>query len=347
LPPKARWKTGVAEQNWSELYRKKFPIDRNTNILTAGSCFAQHIARYLRARKFKVIDAEPAPPGMSDACAKRFGYNLYSARYGNIYTARQLLQLAKESFGKFKPANAVWEKNGRYYDALRPNVEPDGLPDQEEVAVQRLDHLLRTRRAFKSADLCIFTFGLTESWIHRESSTVYPTAPGTIAGEYDPEVFVFKNFTASEVYDDFTRFRRFMKKINPTLKFLVTVSPVPLVATASQGHVLPATIYSKSVLRAVAGQVADEFEDVDYFPSYEMIATPFYQSRSYEEDLRTVRPRAIDKVMSVFFDQHDSQDAPRDNATDQLPSPHRGKSSSKSRDDVVCEEILLEALAAR
>ncbi|WP_428660504.1 GSCFA domain-containing protein [Reyranella sp.] len=53
------------------------------------------------------------------------------------------------------------------------------------------------------------------------------------------------------------------KRRRPGVRFLLTVSPVPLKASASQNHVLAATTYSKSVLRAVAGQLADTYDDVD------------------------------------------------------------------------------------
>lgn len=346
LAPRAYWKTGVVEQDWNELYRKKFSITPKTRIMTAGSCFAQNIARYLRARRFRVIDTEPPPIGLQGQAAASFGYGLYSARYGNIYTARQLVQLTREAFGRFQPSDAIWTKDGRYYDALRPSVEPNGLATEADVMAQRVDHLGRVRAAFLDADLCIFTFGLTEAWVHRVSGTVYPTAPGTIAGKFDPSIYEFKNFTAREVYSDFTRFRRFLKKKNPDLKFLVTVSPVPLTATASQNHILPATIYSKSVLRAVAGEVAAEFDDVDYFPSYEIVATPFFQISGYEANLRTVRSSAIEAVMKVFFQQHDAA-AARDLKPAPAARAPAAVREADREDEVVCEEMLLEAFATR
>src|SRR5687767_3725145 len=96
-PLRSFWRSGVAEADplaSKDLYRKKFEIRPNDRIATAGSCFAQHIARNLRTQGFSVIDAEPPPPNMSPETAQSFGYGLYSARYGNIYTARQLAQLA-------------------------------------------------------------------------------------------------------------------------------------------------------------------------------------------------------------------------------------------------------------
>ncbi len=97
-----------------DFYRKKFPIDSSMQIMTAGSCFAQHIATHLRKRGYSVIDEEPAPAHLRDRTAKQFGYRTYSARYGNIYTARQLLQLLREASGRFDPQDIIWERGGRF-----------------------------------------------------------------------------------------------------------------------------------------------------------------------------------------------------------------------------------------
>ena len=107
MPPRAFWRTGVANSSGSicrcrvpdELYRKKWAITRTDAVATAGSCFAQHIGRSLRDAGYNILDTEPAPAGLSADLHARFGFSIYSARYGNIYTTSQLLQLAKEAFG--------------------------------------------------------------------------------------------------------------------------------------------------------------------------------------------------------------------------------------------------------
>jgi hypothetical protein len=186
----------------------------------------------------------------------------------------------------------------------------------------------------------VFTFGLTESWIDRQSGTVYPTAPGTIAGTFDPNVYAFKNFSCEDVLADFIAFRELLKVRNPSLKFLLTVSPVPLVATASREHVLVATTYSKSVLRAVAGQLFQMFDDVDYFPSYELIASPFSKAAFFEKDLRSVSNEGVDLVMRHFVNAHGVGRAPVAGrpAGEPEDEPH-------SDEDVVCEDVLLESFA--
>lgn len=355
LPPRNFWRTGVTEQSplsVTDLYRKRFDLGPRTKIATAGSCFAQHISRYLRANGFSVLDVEPAPPGLPADRRAHYGYGLYSARYGNIYLTRQLRQLAEEMLGQFAPQAAVWEKDGRFFDALRPSVEPNGLGSPEEVAAHRQNHLGHVRDLLTSANVLVFTFGLTEGWVHRDSGTVYPTAPGTIAGRYDPAVFAFKNFTFNEILDDFLAFRALVRTINPRLRFLLTVSPVPLTATASDEHVLPATIYSKSVLRAVVGQLYQEHQDIDYFPSYELVASHFSRGFFYESNLRTVADAGVESVMRIFFAAHPPI-GKRAKAPGELAQRRRriaqdlalfgGKRGARRTEDVVCEESLLDA----
>lgn len=343
FPPAAFWRTGVAgqaPQSIPGLYSKKFPIGRGTRIATAGSCFAQHIGRQLRANGFSVIDEEPPPPGLDASTAQRFGFGLYSARYGNIYTARQLRQLAEEASRLFEPVDVVWIKGERYFDSLRPSVEPGGLSSPEAVLDHRAWHLECVRRVIRRANIFVFTLGLTEAWIHSASGTVYPTAPGVVAGTFDPSIHQFHNFTFQEIYEDLTRFFDLAKSENPDIRFLLTVSPVPLTATASGEHVLRATVYSKSVLRAVAGQLFHERSDVEYVPSYEVVTSPVSKSGFFEDNLRTVRPSGVEAAMNMFFAEH--------GAVLSRVKGHRGNSRaveerSTLQEDVECEEALLEA----
>ena len=113
LPKNAYWKTGVCQENphaIQGIYKKKFEINAETRIATAGSCFAQHISRHLSKNGYNVIDVEPPPPGLPSKDHQRFGFSMYSARYGNIYSVRQLMQLAQEAAGVRTPKNIVWKK---------------------------------------------------------------------------------------------------------------------------------------------------------------------------------------------------------------------------------------------
>ncbi len=360
LPRRAYWRVAVAGRapgDPGDLYEPRFPVTREMRVVTAGSCFAQHVGRTLREAGFDVLDAEPLPR-VSDAVAQLYGYRLYSARYGNIYTARQLAQLFDEAEGRLAPADPVWRRGESFHDAQRPNVEPEGLASAELVMAHRRAHLAAVSEVFRRADLFVFTFGLTEAFVHRESGTVYPTAPGTIAGSFDPEIHAFRNYTVDEVVADFEHFRERLHAVNPGARFLVTVSPVPLAATASGLHVEVATAYSKAVLRAACGILTARHADVDYFPSYEIITSQSAGGAFYAEDRRSVTEAGVATAMGLFMRAQgvEIESAPRvkgegkaDGAPRRAgagPRPKKGgKRRGRGRGEVVCEEELLEAFA--
>jgi hypothetical protein len=350
MEDRAFWRAGVVEAGAyppPDIYRPKFAIPRDLPIFTAGSCFAQHVGRTLRQAGYTVIDTEPLPPFIPAEVAHKHGYQLYSARFGNIYTVRQAVQLMQEAFGTFRPADPVWERDGRYYDALRPNMTPGGMATPDLVMEARGQHLRAVQEAVAQTGIVVFTLGLTEAWVHKATGTVYPTAPGTIAGRIDPARHAFVNFRAAEIRKDFLVLRKIFRAANPDVRFLLTVSPVPLTATASGDHVLPATIYSKSVLRTVAGELAEDFDDIDYFPSFEIVASHPSGGRFFEANMRNVRAKGVRRVMKAFLAAHAGKDTTSDQALRQERRAARrarqAEAAQATQEDVVCEEELLEA----
>ena len=83
--------------------------------------------------------------------------------------------------------------------------------------------------------------------------------------------YAFVNFTVPETVEDLTGFLASLRSVNSKAKVILTVSPVPLVATYEDRHVLVSTTTSKAVLRVAATEVSSAHAWVDYFPSYEII----------------------------------------------------------------------------
>ena len=342
LPDRSFWNRCAAASDFArdQLYQPAFPIEKGMKIATAGSCFAQHVGRYLRTSNADLIDVEPAPDGLSEETARRFGYRLFSARYGNIYTVRQFRQLLEDCAGATVHAEAIWQRGGRCWDALRPGVEPDGLDSAEEVAAHRREHLARVNAMLRQVEVFVFTLGLTETWTDRATGRAYPIAPGVIAGRHDPAAHAFVNADYPSVLADLKKARDLLQARNKSMRMILTVSPVALAATATGGHVLAATVYSKSVLRAAAGAMAAEFADVDYVPSFEVIAGTPSAGRFYAGDLREVTPDGVAAAMEMFFSAHPGLGpAPAGPEAELVPTPV----SDDEEDDVVCEERLLGA----
>ena len=346
LPAYCFWRKGVSEPDWQDVdpvVRTRFKLAATDRIATAGSCFAQHIARTLVKNDYNYYVAEQAPPDMSEERATAGSYGLFSARYGNVYTARQLLQLIDRAYGRFTPNDSAWtRRDGNLIDPFRPQVEKDAFPSLEPLLAAREDHLTAVRRMFETTDVFVFTIGLTESWRAKSDGAVFPVAPGVVATGLNDADYEFVNFTVDEIREDMREVVARLRDVNPAIRIVLTVSPVPLVATYERRHVLVSTTYSKSVLRVAAGEIADAFEGVDYFPSYEIITGNFNRGRYFEDDLREVRPEGVDHVMRLFkkhfFDSDATALAPPPST---LQTELRAEISRGAK--VVCDEELLDA----
>lgn len=340
LPARAFWRSGVAGRSArgvEDVWRPKFEINPATPIATFGSCFAQHIGAALRSRAFNWLQTEPPPRALSPENAKAHGYDLFTCRTGNIYSAKMLRQWTDWAFGRDRPADEVWDSGGRWFDPFRPTLEPGGFASREEARALR-DF---TRRAFartvESADIFVFTLGLTEGWRHRDLGYEYQICPGTREGAFDAQAHVFHNADYGEILADLGGAMETMGHANPNLKFLLTVSPVALAATASGHHVLVATAESKAILRAVAGALARSRANVDYFPSYELVSSAALTGDRFAPDRRNASPEGVAEVMDVFFASLGAEPDP-------AREPER---TPEAAADARCDEELLEAFAPR
>jgi hypothetical protein len=357
------WATAVAQKDMleiSNLWQPKIRISERTRFSTYGSCFAQHFGRSLKARGFRWLITEAAPVGLSEENGKKFNYGVFTARTGNLYTTSLLKQWISWADASVSPPDEIWERQGRYYDPFRPNIEPDGFASPQELQSSRATAIRALRQSILKADVFVFTMGLTESWIHQQLGHEYPTCPGTIAGEFSEKLHGFVNQDYPTIRRNLNQAIGQIRKLNPEIQILLTVSPVPLTATLSGQHVLVATMESKSILRAVAGAIQRELPFVDYFPAYEIINAPPYRGSFFEPNQRTVSPAGVDHVMNNFFAslgaateqakpgkaQASRETGVRSNRLKRLKRLER-QSEARLRDDqVVCEEELLEAFAA-
>lgn len=349
LPASAFWRRSVAGQGpvVDPLAGGFLTLSPQDKVATAGSCFAQNIARYLKRSGFNYMVNETAHPIIPADVAERHGYGMYSARFGNIYTARQLLQLFDRAYGAFTPAEDIWDApggSGRVVDPFRPTIEPDGYASEAELRADRAWHLAKVREMFETLDIFVFTLGLTEGWESKIDGAVYPLCPGVSGGSFDEARHAFHNFRLGETTADLSAFVARLRRVNPRARIILTVSPVPLAATASGNHVLAATTYSKSVLRAAAQEMVEDHEGVFYFPSYEMIMGAPAGARYFAPDMRNVTEEGVGHVMTVFLRHAAGIDLPAPAGPAPVAeAPDATLAAAQEWAQVMCDEALLDA----
>jgi hypothetical protein len=263
-------------------------IKKNTPIGSAGSCFAAEIAIYLKNNSYNYVVSETDPPDRPTPPA--------TARWGVIYNTPSFTQLAEKAFGlrelpklaEYHDAIGVWQ------DPFRENVPFSTL---EELEQDREAHLEACRKALIECEVLCITLGLNECWEHIATGAVASRNPKSLL-HY--ALFHHRTLTVADNIKYLQRFLDILRTHNPSLQLIVTVSPIPFLATgrASDTHVVCANEHSKAVLRVAAEEFVAANTGVHYFPSYEMVNHCIKDP--WDEDQRHVNRHTVDQIMALF-----------------------------------------------
>lgn len=342
LPDSAFWSRSVSNNfATSHVAGNEFiQLKSSDKVTSAGSCFASNMIPYIEAAGLKYLRTEKLPSLLADL-GENLGYANFSAAYGNIYTPRQLLQLYLRTLGEFNPTEDRWYVDNQVIDPFRPGLKFPASSDDEFDFLKK-SHFYAIREAFETANVFVFTFGLTESWVSVNDGSTYPACPGTISGTFDEKKYKFVNFEINEIVNDMSLFIEKLRSRNPKIRFILSVSPVPLVATATNNHVLSASIYSKSVLRVAADEISKNLKQVYYFPAYEIITGPQAPESYFESDRRNVSSEGVEAVMDALLKSSgltsnlaklEDKVSPRNSRLDDL---------SKKIAQADCDEVMLD-----
>lgn len=273
-------------------HNPKFRINKEDKILTIGSCFARNIERALSNMGMNVVRSKTSGlVGLTDIA--------------NKYTTRSILNDLRIALSDQPVHDKLLMKSINISSrGLARNLALGGMGAAGRQG-HPLEQVLKVTREFldvlshvQSADLLIITFGLVEIWYDRENAIYLniPPLSGEIKrqpGRYELHVLSYEDIRA----DMMEIFKLVFEKGKPGIKVLATISPVPLHTTFRAQDCLQANAYSKSVQRAALEEVLTKFENVHYFPSYEMVTLAAPSIAWVDDDFRHVRPQTVDRIM--------------------------------------------------
>lgn len=208
-------------------------LSRSTRVATMGSCFATHIAERLQTRGINCF------------------YKLIAEDVNSTYANRYLLD---------------WVAEGAADDMT---AQFDALYGEEE----RLDF----HRNLSSCELFIFSLGVVTSFFDRETGQFVlqkgeGKGKGLAEGATLAELFVHRSTTLAENVANVRRTIDQLRTLNPDVKVVLTVSPVPLEGTYERRSAVLADCISKSTLRLAAEEILRGGDpDIYYWPSFEMV----------------------------------------------------------------------------
>lgn len=262
-----------------------FHFTKEQKFFATGSCFATNISRRL------ALDGYDVHGGMIAAEGNRRNRYTPPAIHQELAWAKAIFDRDDEPREEDIRPLLVEFGDGRWVDMWAPRER--GSPANYEEAIAARSEVYRFFRGAFIADVVIITLGLIEAWWDKVSqSYVEFDTPWARRSDRDRLEFEKLSFETCKDYVD----RTLKLVLNGQRRVLITTSPVMLGRTFTDKDVIVAHTHSKSVLRAVAGELSDQYEGVDYFPSYE-IATMTRRPEVWEDDLIHIEPNFIARIM--------------------------------------------------
>jgi hypothetical protein len=275
-------------------FKPKFAIDLQSvnSVFTIGSCFARNIEEVLQpmgvnlpTKKFAVPKHEwqHRPNGLLNE------YNPGSISQKILATLQQ----------KSSPVETIFQHRDTFYDLLL--CAGNGVSYQR--AISRRKEIEQVYQELLTSEVVIITLGLVEAWYDNATQQWLNRMP-PFSKEIDAKRFTLKRLDVDQamplLQEAFAALDGMHKKI------VLTVSPVPMQTTFNNSDCVVANEFSKSVLRVCADRLSRDFNNVDYFPSYEIARAAGFNA--YIDDLVHVKHEVVESITRYMINKYQQAD---------------------------------------
>lgn len=291
----------LAPQAWPA-FAPRFVVPAGGTVFTIGSCFARNIEEHVARLGFRVPTLAFSVPeteragGRGNAVLNK--YTPVAIRQEFEWT-RQVLEAGGTVTAEHVAPLAFTCNDGNQIDlqlgGFRP-VAPERLLARRQALFDVVRH------AF-TADCVVLTLGLVEAWVDESTGLAIQQAPVQPAFRRSLQRFTFRRLDFAACRAAVQASIDTVRAANPAATFLITTSPVPLDRTFTDEDVITATMYGKSVLRAVCGEIVAANERVDYFPSYESVMLTRDWS-VFQSDRRHVADAFVGRIVQRLVDSY-------------------------------------------
>lgn len=244
-----------------------FQLSYEDQYLCIGSCFATHLASYLKTRKFNVLEN---PFGIL--------YNPVSI----LNSLRRISENSPYSGTELHSHNGLWhswDHHGSFKN-----------PDQDLCLENINTHLEQANAFIKKTSVCIITLGTARVYRWKENDSYVANCHKVPAYEFSKELLSVQT-TMQILY----QCCEILREINPDVKIILSVSPIRHRADGAEANAV-----SKSTLRVAIDELITQNEDVYYFPSYEIMMDDLRDYRFYEADMIHPNVQAIGYILDLF-----------------------------------------------
>lgn len=273
-------------------HEPKFLIRPDDRFFCMGSCFARNVEEHLIYNGIRVLSRKIVCPPEEWNGARINGFV-------NKFTTLSMLNELDWQVERPVIDQDLFEPAG---DAWRDLQLCTGTPAVSlERAMERRAYLIDSYFSrIREAEVVVLTLGLNETWFDRRTGRYLNEAPTPAGVRADPDRYLIEITDVATNVDALESIHERLQAMNPAVRMVVTVSPVPMFATFTGKDVAVANTYSKSVLRAAAEEFASSHEWVDYYPSYDMVSLS-RRATSFAADCLHVSDSAVGELIRHFL----------------------------------------------
>lgn len=169
----------------------------------------------------------------------------------------------------------------------------------KSVVVDKMNHALaEAHTCLSSAKLLIITWGSAWVYRHKPDGRVVANCHKRPDGEFTRELL-----SPESISDDFIQLCQQLKKFNPDLCILLTISPVRHLRDGATGNQM-----SKASLFLAMQKCLEQLPDTEYFPAYEIMMDELRDYRFYADDLVHPSALAVDCIWEKFAENRISNE---------------------------------------
>lgn len=246
-------------------------ISHTSKLLTIGSCFSQVIGERLSENKFEVI-VNP---------------------FGTVFNPDSIFRLLESAAkNNFSMIDAPLTRDGSWFNY---HVHSDFYGSTKEELNTKLKTILKTiHEALPKVDTLIITLGTAFVYRLKSNNEIVANCHKIPAVNFSKELL-----TVQEIINAFSDLLNQFRIQNLQFKILLTVSPV-----RHTKDTIPLNSVSKSVLRLACHELSAKFENVFYFPAYEIMMDDLRDYRFYKEDMIHPTEVAEEYIWNKFSDTY-------------------------------------------
>lgn len=241
-----------------------YPTDQ---ILTLGSCFAENIGEKLQNAYFNV-DVNPFGVLYNPLSIKNSIDRLVS---GRNFTEEELFE-----------SRGLW--NSFSHSSLFSATDAEKCLEQVNYRFIKASGLIRR------TNVLLLTFGT--AWVYEKDGEVVANCHKLPASTFDR-----RRLSVEEIVDIYNCLVYSLMDKNPELQIILTVSPIRHWKDGAAANTI-----SKSTLILAAGELENQFDNVHYFPAYEIMMDELRDYRFYASDMIHPSEVAIDYIWQRFSD---------------------------------------------